>query len=357
VNREIEAEQEKVAEQDAIDAIDTGDESAIRFQQSLDQADVRHAELMKSVEGWLCTVLGFGKDPYTPVSGSVKYRAERSTLVPANEVRSRFGPFLDRPGTYDRSVAAKHPEVALYRPGEGLIDALAEYIEWDDRGRAFAMWRQEPTWDSREGSEWVGFRFDVLLEADTRPAKEVLAQLGEGKTSPRALDRQADALFAPMTETVFVNAALQEVTDSELLSCLRRPFSKDMDHNLTKARVSVIEAVVARDVWDTFCRQARDAALRMVRERPTLRFACEEAAALAARKLAVRMERLRLRTIQSSIIDQRELLPGALKLEQDVGEALIKGIQQPRVRLDAIGFIVLSGRRPFTNNDSREAFQ
>src|SRR5690606_34760966 len=112
---------------------------------------------------WLCDTLQFARHADGQVPRALRYSAMNRTLVPTSDVATRFGPYLGRTGTYDRSVAAGHPQVALFRLGDGLIDALSDYVAWDDRGQAFAIWREDPEWDSREGMEWIGFRFDVVV--------------------------------------------------------------------------------------------------------------------------------------------------------------------------------------------------
>jgi ATP-dependent helicase HepA len=220
-------------------------------------------------------------------------------------------------------------------------------VAWDDRGQAFAIWRETPDWDPREGAEWVGFRFDVVAEADTRAAREVLGRLAEGRTTPKSLDRRADALFPPRTETVFADVALVEVLDSPMLERLRRPFNKHrglhgVDHNLTKHRIGAINAVVPEETWERLCREARDAALRLVRERPAFRERCEQHAEQAARKLGVQLEQLRLRESRGAVAARE------LEVEQALCEAIVAGIRSPRLRVDAAGFIVISGRGPLS---------
>lgn len=348
VRAEIEAERERIEEQAAIDEIDARDESAADFFGALDAADAAYEPLREAVEGWMCGTLQFGCQPDGRMSRALRYTALDRTLVPAHVVAARFGPYLSRAGTYDRTVAARHPEVALHRLGDGLIDALDEYVAWDDRGQAFAIWREDQDWDPREGTEWVGFRFDVVAEADTQVARDVLARLAKGRTTPKSLDRRADALFPPRIETVFADVALAEIVDPAMLERLRRPFNKHrgphgVDHNLTKHRIGAINAVVPEETWERLCREARDAALRLVRARPAFRERCEQHAVQAARKLGLQLEQLRLRESRGTTVRTREL-----EIEQALCEAIVAGIRTPRLRVDAAGFIVISGRGPLS---------
>lgn len=345
---EIEAERERIEEQAAIDEIDVRDGSAAEYFRTLDESDATYEVLQEAVEGWMCGMLQFGRQADGRVRGALRYAALDRTLVPADVLAARFRPFLSRAGTYDRTVAARHPEIALYRLGEGLMESLSEYVDWDDRGQAFAIWRELPEWDAREGMEWVGFRFDVVAEADTRAAREVLERLTERRTTLKSLDRRGDALLPPRIETIFVDVGLAEVVEPALLERLRRPFNKQRgphgnDHNLTKHRVGAISEVVPEETWDRLCREARDAALRLMRERSAFRDRCERHAVQAARRLGLQLEQLRMRELRGASVAAWEL-----EIEQALCEALVAGIRTPRLRVDAAGFIVLSGRGPLS---------
>jgi len=346
VEGELEAEREKIAEDDAIDSIDTRDGQAQRFQASLDLVDARHEEFRGAVEGWMCEALQFRKDRDEGVQGVVRYRADKDTLVPRSDVNGRFGPFLNRPGTYDRGLAAANPELALYRPGEALIDALSDYVDWDDRGKAFAIWRFDPSWDDSVGGEWVGFRFDAIIEADTQAAKkEAATRLGRSYSSFRALDRKGDSLLRPRLVSVFIDSGFREVTNLRLLELLRRPFSKDSDTNLIKDRLPLLERLIDRNLWETTCRGARDAAVQLIRNRPDVRAEREAAMVACKQRLAADLNRLRLRA--EHIRSQEGALATLQEatVEEEIGAAFSAGLQSSHIRIDSVGLIVISGRR------------
>lgn len=349
---EINAEQVKIEEQAAIDEIDAREEGAEEFFKALDDSDADFAKFEAAVEGWTCNVLGFAREADSRTPGVVRYRAERRTLVPDDILRSRFSGFLDRFGAYDRTVATRHPGTAVYRLGDGLVDALAEYAAWDDRGQTFAIWREDPEWSPGEGREWAGFRFDLVIEADIDPALQVLARRGVADASRHALSRQADALLPPRTETVLLDVGLTEVTDASLLKRLRRPFSKERsgtgkDHNLTKHRTSAIDALVSPDAWERLCSDARDASLRLVRLRPKFSQHNQKHATAAARALEIKLEQLRLRMARTSVGDGAATAR-EVELERELGVALGQGTREPKIRVHSVGFIVVSGRGPLS---------
>jgi len=67
---------------------------------------------------------------------------------------------------------------------------------------------------------------------------------------------------------------------------------------------------------------------------------CTTSAKRAAEKLGRRLEQLRLRAnrIKDAVL-QQEILA-----EKELSQEIISGIQHPHIRLDSVGFIIISGR-------------
>ena len=218
-------EEERIAEQDALDAIDALETSSSACFEAIDGLEEAHAELEDDLHSWVGEALGFIRDhDFRRVEGTTLYKAnfdrrynELHTLVPFDWLQRRFLPYLDRPGAFDRDVALRHEGTPLFRIGEVFVDAMADYVQWDDRGRAFALWRHEPGFDPREGAEWIGFRFNYIVSADLKDAGRHLLEDGLPESAIRSLERRADALFQPFAEVVFLDTDLSPVTDQNIL--------------------------------------------------------------------------------------------------------------------------------------------
>jgi ATP-dependent helicase HepA len=355
IRSEIRGEKEKVEEQAAIDEIDSHESGAEEYFRKLDDSDADFDSFQSTIDDWFCKILGFTKEHDAKVAGRFRYRANRNVLVADDVIRGRFGKKLEAFGAADRRIASAHPDTRIYRLGDELVDALADYVAWDDRGQSFAIWRQDATWDSTIGSEWAGFRFDMTIEANTDEAWAVLADHGAVVTSRRALVRRGDAFLPPRTATIFVDIGLAEVRDSSLLKILRRRFSKHrtangQDYNLTKHKLKVLDSIVSSDEWEGLCRRARDAALQLLRQRSKFRECNDVHAEGATAAIRLKGEQLRLRVARAGVADASDALEEAA-LEEEVGEALVRGIKEPRVHIDAAGFIVISGRSPSVEFD------
>ena len=350
IQEQIEAEIAKISEQNALDEIDANDEIATEYFQDLDNYDACHLEMKRAIEGWICDALGFRGLNNPDSSEMRRYQPSTRTLVPINDLKNRFAESsLDQFGTYNRRVANQNAGIKLYRVGEGFVEALWNYINWDDRGEAFAMWRTDASWDSKEGKEWFGFQCNYVVEANLKIAKQVLLDNKLDSSQFKHLQRRVDALFAPIIETIYVDGRkepIRVVEDKALLSILQRPYkdknnNQGRDYNLAKERLGIIDDFVDPSKWQNFCYQVRNTSSELLSNRPDFIDLCQNCAKVAEKKLANRVEQLRLRLNQQS---WDNALAEELKIETALNAAILEGIRQPLLRLDSVGFIVVSGR-------------
>lgn len=352
-------EEERIAEQDALDTIDAMETSSASCFEAIAELEQTHAELEDDFHSWVGEALGFLRDhDFRRVEGTTLYKPnidrrfnELHTLVPTDWLQYRFLPLLDRPGAFDRDVALRHPETPVFRIGDGFVDAMAEYVQWDDRGQAFALWRHEPGFDPREGAEWIGFRFNYIVSADVKEAKQRLLEDGLPKSTVLSLERRADALLQPFTEIVFLDTDLNAVTDPSILRILERAYlahdRRGSDYNLANDRLQVLDELVPSTRWIDLCARARAASATEVMGRgsPPLHERCKEWGRLAERALGARVEQMRLRAACERSGD-RAILAKELLREEFIATALVRGISTPYLKLDSVGFIVVSGSPP-----------
>jgi ATP-dependent helicase HepA len=343
-------EHARLGDQDAVDEIDALVADGRGRARGIAEFDARHEEIERATHGWVAEALKFSctRDD---VAGTVRYAPSMRSLVPADVLLDRFKPFLEGySATFDREVCALQPTAALLRIGDAFVDAVAAYLTWDDRGQAFAIWRHVPSWPAEPGAEWLGFRFNYVIEADVDAAGSVLAELF-GTAALSAVRRRADAWFPPRISTTYIDGDGKPVLAPMLLAVLDAPYVavKDGggDTNLAKEKVEIIASCVDPERWPTLCREACDASMGVLVESQEFRDACERSAAQARAELNVRVEQLRLRSA-----DERQGDAPAAQSDDDcaaerrLGDALIDGILRPHVRLDSVGFLIVSGRSP-----------
>jgi ATP-dependent helicase HepA len=168
-----------------------------------------------------------------------------------------------------------------------------------------------------------------------------------------AIRRRGDRLFAPTTTRVWLTED-GEVADRQVIErCLDLPYSKEpgvaryTDTNLHSARIHLLMERFPETFasWADNCATVRERAHAIVLDDSELRVRQAEALSGAARDSALRHAQLsaRIRTLRGLEAEKEQQ---NLKLEIELDDALRVGIVNPSIRLDVIGFLVLS-RDPF----------
>jgi ATP-dependent helicase HepA len=165
------------------------------------------------------------------------------------------------------------------------------------------------------------------------------------------LKRRIDALFPPVMETIFIDSRHKSpkiVENEALLNILQRPYKdrnsdRYRDVNLAKNRLEIIDDFVKPSEWQNFCYQARNASVELLSNRPDFIKLREQYAGVAEKKLGNRVEQLRLRLSKET---GDNALAEELKIEIALNAAILEGIRQPQMRLDSVGFMIVSGRSP-----------
>jgi ATP-dependent helicase HepA len=342
-------ERTSVAEQDALDAIEVADRAG-SLGESLDDLEDLWFQIQVATEGLLCEHLGNLRFYRMIDKQDERFRSYRLTppgrgptlnsmpLVAWDMLRSNFRSVVDRVGTYSRRSAVAHPGARLFRIGEPLVEALTDYIRWDDRGQTFAFWRLVPG-----VSESIFFRFDYVVEADTaRACGEVVGRDAEA----RALQRKADAFFPPSLTSIWTSLEGEEVNEAEVLELLVPPYEpKRGDVNLNLERRWALEQLVGEEDWEDRCRTARAKSENLLRSSTEFRSTCD-AASLAFERSAARVH-LQRRTRLAFMPDrQRAAEERELRTDTETAIALAAGMRSPSVRLDAVGAIILSSIYP-----------
>jgi ATP-dependent helicase HepA len=207
--------------------------------------------------------------------------------------------------------------------------------------------------------EWIGFRFDYVIEANLSEAQNTFQQHGLTQVNQAALARRADGLFPPRVESIFLDMRMNVVDDPHLLQILQRPYSKKWqpthDYSLTSKRIvqsgrdlvinrlSILEEYVSRDDWESLCSRARQQSELLLRKQPDFKEYCECHAHEASRVLEDRLEQLHQRLVRNSLNAKSTTLVQEIDVEQELKAIFQKGILYPKIRLDSIGFYIVSG--------------
>lgn len=336
-------ERQRLDEQYALDSVAMGQGDAQNFFDELETAEEDEEELKTAIDEWLFNVMQFNKVSWKGSAFSLEWT--QHTLVPRDPWKLEFTDSFQTRLTYRRNLAVRERYVCLVRPGSPLINTLDRFLRWDDRGTAFATWRMEPSWRGRDDL-WTGFRLSYLVEAD-------LSGLVEGLFDQEilaGLQRRADGLLPPWMATLYIDSNLEEVSDATIRRILDQPYDNRQrigerrDYNLG-SRTEALYDVIDPGIFQALCRRVREVSEERLRESPTFKEWLSKGASEARR----RIERYNRRLLQRREALSHEFDSTAghiIDREIELNHAMVKGIEEPMIRLDAIGFFIIAGLPP-----------
>lgn len=253
-------------------------------------------------------------------------------LVPWSDLHERFSgsmPGTEAVGAFRRNTAM-HRGLRLFGPGDPFVDALWDFTEIDDRGRAYAMWRARPYWKLDEA---LLVCFDIRIRPDIRGA---IASTGRSASDVgAALRRRAESYLAPVSERVWLAAGGKPIENEALLKILDAPYAAERgDQTLRASMWHYLDVHVPRERWADWCAGQQQHAHAVVRTRNDLDRLCAEAAERATADIEDQVARLAARGDATDSTDA--------EMERSVGNALVKGLRNPNHEVDAVGVVVLS---------------
>ncbi|MEG4407939.1 hypothetical protein [Microcoleus sp. MON2_D5] len=117
---------------------------------------------------------------------------------------------------------------------------------------------------------------------------------------------------------------------------------------MAKSRLPILNEFIDASNWQEFCHQARRTSETLLGERTSFIELCEQQAEIAEQKLGKRLAQLHLRLnrLAQSQQTSHSLLAQEVNTETALTQAILEGIRHPRIKLDSVGFIIVSGRVP-----------
>jgi len=338
IRAQIAGERKSQDEQYALDRIALTEEPVEAFIHALDDAEADESALESSVDQWLVGALQIKKRPFAwPEDDPFTLGITKQTLIPRLPWQQQLE-FDDRqPLTWKRRIATRRAGVTLLRPGTPLIDVLARFTRWDDRGTAFITYRAVPDW---LGDAWIGFKLCFTIE----PSFDIADLLAPSRAE-LAASRRTQRYFAQHEQTLYIDINGEAVTDPTLLAVLSRPYGghgkgPNTDLNLG-SRPHILAEFINPAAFPAVCRRVRDGARQTLSEQPAVQEAIKAATNLAASDLQRRRNRL-----------QRRQSAGDSMAREDIAliESILPSIASPAIRLDAMGCLILGKAIPARSN-------
>lgn len=349
------AELRKIKAQEAIDAIEIEPDHDLDFFKRLEGAEEEAEKASdRAVTEWMVDRLQFVRQKVGKAGIRYIHDVARPTLVPIMETLVRFSGCVEREigrrqlsselplqvVTFERSVAER-THMGLLRIGHPIFAGIEQLVRADDRGVAFAIWRQELSWSE---TPRCYLRFDFVIEVDIQRAIETTEL---GKISHEALRRRADEALPVRYQSVWLDSDLNEVFDQESLGILKRPYKRGrgdfgaLDINVRRDRWDRVDRRITLADWEGLCRRGREVAEKRLRAREAV---CEEwhQSSRAFRSAAERSAEVlsgRICRLDGPVRASEERTAA---LDSAISQALLAGIESPSIRLDSIGAVFIS---------------
>lgn len=351
VRSALATEAKAIQEQDVLDSIEAVERDGGFFEE-LERSDAEHALIREGFDCWagensgeLATLqLGCTRDEknarileYKPVFHS---KHGRATLVPADWLLRWFPEGRAVRTTFVRNTAVRPSGPRLMRLGHPFYDQVRAFSDWDDRGRAFALWRSRPELAGHDVD--YAFRFDFVVEGDPDPALRVILAGVEGEEPAvrASLQRRLDGFLPPFIRTIWLDAQGDLIEDEARLGVLQAPYDKHAgDLNLRGHRFEAAERELGLSDWSEVCRRARLRGEELLRSSARFVSVIAERSKTSRRSLDARVEVIRARAERSgaSVSDRADA-----EREAALAAALLEGIQAPVLRLESVGFICVA---------------
>jgi ATP-dependent helicase HepA len=274
-------EQKRIVAHDALDAVER---SASNGQATADErllaSDDRPA-LTKALVSWL---EGVGANLGWVSPGVMRIERKPRPQIPF-DVELAIAPSMERSLALDRQVSVSRC-LPVLRAGHPLVDTIATHLQHNDRGVAFALFRESP-------GQWppmVVLRTDFLVS--TQSDESFLAEASASGLRSW-VDQLLRDVLPPLVETVVMTSDGAEVTHPVLC----RPYDKRKGDRNLSSRPDLFEQLTTHVDWDATCIAAMQSANNLLAQRPTLVGRPISGAAELRRRVTQRIDRERSREL------------------------------------------------------------
>lgn len=341
VLEEISNERLRLDEQYALDSLslmqETGSEIAKEIESSEDDEEAIGRDLLP----WIARVLALHHSTHEEGPDLFRLSWTDDTLLPATPWKRLFSPAIDKPSTWKRHRALKNSaHIELVRPGSTLVNALERVARWDDRGIAYSTWRVDPDWESI----WRGFRLIWVVEPDCLESGPIYRP-----ESDPSFRRQAEGFLRQTRFEQVFDEGLSSVTDPIILAAVKRSYSPQGDASGRKdinlgSRPEDLQHEIDAVVFSRLVGEVKAQGIAQLTSDPEFEelhskalFRCRQEATKVRASLVQRARMYRL---------EQGAEANWIKSEEARLSMLEAAIAHPRIRLDEIGFLVLSATSP-----------
>jgi len=331
-------ERASIEEQDVIDGMHSlSPESPLA--RDLAAADAAAEDFGKAFSAYLQRNLGL-EERWDEETNSFKFRMKRDSnpLIPADKLDSLAAMFAVQFSVH-RGVVIEDLTLHFLRPGHSAVDGCRDLLSWDDRGRAWAMWRHAPGIKKPT----LIFRALVQVNVDLAAVEKALADFAWDTIRRGSLLRLVRGWFPEFVAELWLDEH-GDAANEKLSELCKPPYHYKMDRNLGKERAAQVREKFGEKEWRKSCEGSGRKAIATVTKGDALKSTRDKAQQAASAHFALLRARLKARA--QAGIDSAAQAKAETKNLEDI-EQLVGGIlAHPVIRLDTLGAYVL-GDKPW----------
>ncbi len=332
----VEKERASIEEQDVIDGMHSlSPESALT--RDLTAADAAAEDFSRAFSAYLQRNLGLD-ERWDEETNSLMFRMKRDTnpLIPADRLDALASMFATKFSVH-RSVVIEDLTLDFLRPGHPAVEGCRELLRWDDRGRAWAMWRSVPGIKEPK----IVFRTLTRVSVDLGPVEKALAEAGWDSIRRGGLIRLVRGWFPEMIAEFWCDDVGNDPAAKIIEPC-KRPYHFKLDRNMGKERAAHLREKFGEKEWRKACHTASKRAGAAVRKLPEFTTAIQRALSSAAEHFS--MMRARLKSRAQAGIDTAAQAKAESALEDTIENLVREILASPVITLDTIGACILSDK-------------
>lgn len=329
-SRRVENEQ-----QDIIDGLHLPGVHLDNVVKAFSEADAVSTDYLDALRNYVEGHLGLKYSPCRDGSAFVFTRLpNRDVLIPVEHLVEPAA-VLTAPSTVYRDVVCNHLSLDFMRPGHPAISICKKMLEWDDRGRAYALWRLFP----KNEEPLIVVRAILKVSPDYNLAEQLQIDSKKHALSVHGIERRIAGWFPSQLIDVCIMPDGSIASEAVSAICCQ-PYDKCMDRNLGSKRVTTLIEKFGSETWEKIVRRAAQVAISFAASHSsisTLREFALNAAKCFFDDVSERLNAQRASGIMSNVEVDRER-----DNLQQVRTAIMSSISNLHVELDSLGAYVLS---------------
>ena len=339
-------EREYLDEQYALNYLTLSESDSLSLRDEIEDGEYEEKEIASDINHWLFDVLQFYKWFINDKSFELQW--SKKTIIPAQQFWTQYnkiatnmweGEFktsLNRKLTYFRKEAIENSDVSLLRPGHPLFYALQEYMNREDRGTTFSTFRVvDKSFPIFIPKNDIKIAFKLVFIVETSYENSI------NNLDKQSFLRRCDDYMPPSIITIYIDENLSIINEQDIIDVLEEPYMKDrlIDTNLG-SKSHIIEHFIDKNQFKTLCNSVSQSAKDILLKSEDFKNFKNDAMDKARIDIEQRCTKLtrRFEVQNKNNTETDNYFTDMINFEK----SLLKGIENPSIKLDSIGMFFLS---------------